>query len=346
MVKSVLTVIGENIHTTRVLRTNGKRVIRKENGDEFVVYKNIDDITSFMPIPDFFKDTQVYKQGSVKHFMIAVTLGMSGSDEDRIHGENYISAEIKRQEDKGSNFLDLNVDEISYKIDIQKEAMAWLIGHYSSVAKLPPCIDSSSVEIIQHGLKCYRSVGSPQGPPMINSASLERISVLDLVTENNATAIVTASGIDSMPSEISDRISNLSQMIKQCLERKIPLSQIYLDALVFPIAVDQNFGNHYLEAVAQIRERFGEEIHITGGLSNVSFGLPLRKLINDTFIRLSIESGVDSAILNPVESDVERIFALDMESERVQTTINMLLGKDEYCTNFLSKYRSGRLAEI
>ena len=129
MVKSGLTVIGENIHTTRVLRTNGKRVIRNENGDEFVVYKNIDDITSLMPIPDFFKDTQIYKQGSVKHFMIAVTLGMSDLTEDRIHGENYISAEIKRQEDKGSNFLDLNVDEISYKIDIQKKAMAWLIGH-------------------------------------------------------------------------------------------------------------------------------------------------------------------------------------------------------------------------
>ena len=87
---------------------------------------------------------------------------------------------------------------------------------------------------------------------------------------------MTASGIDSMPSEISDRISNVSQMIKQCLEREIPLSRIYLDALVFPIAVDQNFGNHYLEAVAQIRGRFGEKIHITGGLSNVSFGLPLR----------------------------------------------------------------------
>ena len=72
-----------------------------------------------MPIPDFFKDTQVYKQGSVKHFMIAVTLGMSGLDQDRILGENYISAEIKRQEDRGSNILDLNVDEISYKIDIQ-----------------------------------------------------------------------------------------------------------------------------------------------------------------------------------------------------------------------------------
>jgi hypothetical protein len=50
--------------------------------------------------------------------------------------------------------------------------------------------------------------------------------------------------------------------------------------------------------------------------------------------------------LNPVESDVERIFGLDMESERVQTTINMLLGKDEYCTDFLSKYRSGKLTKI
>ena len=344
MANPPFTIIGENIHTTRVLRTDGKRVTEDENGTGFVSYRNINGEISFMPIPDSFKETQVYKEGRVKHFMIAVTLGMSDSAEERRQGEDYILAEIKRQESKGSDFLDLNVDEISYKIDIQKAAIAWLVEFYVAKAKVPPSIDSSSAEIIQCGLETYKYLGSHQGSPMVNSASLERVSVLDLVAGTDSSVIVTAAGSDAMPSEVSDRVFNVSQMIKECLKRGIASSKIYVDALVFPISVDQNFGNHYLESVTEIRRQFGNEIHITGGLSNVSFGLPLRKLINDTFIRLSIESGVDSAILNPVESDLGRIFNLDMESEPVQTAINMLTGKDEYCSDFLRKYREGRLS--
>jgi len=344
MTNSSFAVIGENIHTTRVLRTDGKRVGEDENGRTSVKYRDINGAIAFMDIPDSFKETQVYRQGRVKHFMIAVTLGMSDSEEERTQGENYILAEIRRQESKGSAFLDLNVDEISYKIDIQKAAIAWLVELFSTVAKIPPSIDSSSAEIIQCGLETYSDLGSPQGSPMINSASLERVSVLDLVTGTDFSIIVTAAGSDAMPSEISDRVSNVSQMIEECLKRGIPRSKIYVDALVFPISVDQNFGNHYLESVIEIRRQFGNEIHITGGLSNVSFGLPMRKLINDTFIKLSIEAGVDSAILNPIESDLERILDLDMESDRVQTAINMLTGKDEYCMNFLSQYREGGLS--
>jgi len=344
MAISSFTIIGENIHTTRVLRTDGKRVTEDECGRESVNYRDINGTLSLMRIPDSFKETQVYKQGRVKHFMIAVTLGMSDSEEERVQGENYILAEIKRQESKGSDFLDLNVDEISYKIDIQKAAIVWLVEFFSTMAKVPPSIDSSSPEILQCGLEAYKNLGSTQGPPMVNSASLERVSVLDLVAGTDSSVIVTAAGSDAMPTEVSDRVSNVSQMIEECLKRGIARSKIYVDALVFPISVDQNFGNHYLESVIEIRKQFGNEIHITGGLSNVSFGLPMRKLINDTFIRLSIESGVDSAILNPVESDLRRIFDLDMESERVQTSIKMLTGQDEYCMDFLAKYREGSLS--
>ena len=346
MSNSRFTIIGENIHTTRVLRRDGSRVEQRENGEECVVYKTPDGITSFMPIPDSFKETQVYIQGRVKHFMVAVTLGMSDSIEDRRQGESYILAEIKRQESNGSDFLDLNIDEISYKLDVQKKAIEWLVEFYSSVANTPPSIDSSSFEIIQHGIKTYQNAGLPQGAPMINSASLERVSVLDLVVENDSCVIVTAAGSESMPNGIEDRISNVSKIVDQCIERRIPLSKIYVDPLVFPISVDQNFGNHFLKAVSKIREEYGEEINITGGLSNISFGLPARRLINDTFISLSMGSGVDSAILNPVESKLERILDLDMESEPVQAATDMLLGKDEYCMKFLSEFREGKLSRI
>ena len=59
-----------------------------------------------------------------------------------------------------------------------------------------------------------------------------------------------------------------------------------------------------------------------------------------------MEAGVDSAILNPVESKLERIMALDMESEQVQITVDMLLGRDEFCTKFLSKFRENKLSRI
>ena len=103
------TIIGENIHTTRIVMRNGKRVGMDNNGNQVVLYKNVDDNSSMMPIPDAFKKTQVYQEGRVKHFMIAVTLGMSSSSVERKSGEDYILSEIIKQERAGSNFLDLNM---------------------------------------------------------------------------------------------------------------------------------------------------------------------------------------------------------------------------------------------
>ena len=85
-------------------------------------------------------------------------------------------------------------------------------------------------------------------------------------------------------------------------------------------------------------------MRISGGQSNVSFGLPARKLINDTFIRLAIEAGVNSGIVNPVETNIERIMSMDMESEKCKAAKDMLTGQDEYCMTFISKYREGALS--
>ena len=117
-------------------------------------------------------------------------------------------------------------DEISYKIDIQKAAIAWLVEFYAANANVPPSIDSSSAEIIQCGLETYRAFGSSQGSPMVNSSSLERLSVLDLVAGTESSIIVTAAGSESMPSDVWDRVSNVSKMIEECLKRGIACSKI------------------------------------------------------------------------------------------------------------------------
>ena len=323
----------------------GKRVGSDPNGRESVIYRGTDGIKQFMTIPDEFKKTQVYEEGRVKHFMIAVSKGMSEDPYEQKEGESYIAAEIERQERFGSNFLDLNIDEISYKIENQKKAIKWLVGFYGSISNLPPSIDSSSLEIINVGLEEYERIGRPQGDPMINSASLERVGVLDLVSGHKGHVIVTAAGLDGMPSDEEGRLENAAKMVDQCRDRNISFDRIHIDPLLFPISVDQTFGNHYLEAVRLMRMEFGGDIRITGGLSNVSFGLPSRRLINDTFIRLAIDAGVDSGILNPIESHWSRVMGLNMESDRVKIAMDMLLGRDEFCMNFIGSFREGILSD-
>ena len=140
-----------------------------------------------------------------------------------------------------------------------------------------------------------------------------------------------------------ERLSNVSKMIDECYQRQIPLNKIHVDPLLFPISVDKRYGNHFLDSIKGIRKKFGEEIHVSGGMSNVSFGLPARKLINDTLIKLSIDAGANSGIINPLESDIEKIQNMDLDCGPVKIASQMLLGHDEYCMNFISQFREGNL---
>ena len=336
--------IGENIHTTRVLMRDGRRIGQNENGEDVVVYRSLTGENKFMEIPEIYRETQSFKDGRVKHFMVAISNGMSSNSRLTKEGEDYIAAEIFRQENNRADFLDLNVDELSYRINVQKEAMEWLVDLFCSKAHLPPSIDSSSMDILRAGLNRYIANGSPQGKPMVNSASLERLEVLDLVSEYDSYVIVTSAGSEGMPENEHERLDNAQSMMEECGNRDISDHQIHIDPLLFPIAVDQSYGNHFLETVALMKSEFGSDVRISGGLSNVSFGLPARKLINDTFIRLAIEAGVNSGIVNPIETNIDRIMSMDMESEKCKAAKDMLTGQDEYCMNFISKYREGVLS--
>ena len=131
-----------------------------------------------MTIPDEMKKTQPYQQGQAKHFMIAIWKGLFGDSVDQDESVDYIKNEIKRQEAAGANFLDLNVDEMSHKLDIQIKSMKWLVSVVEEYSSVPPSIDSSNSEIIQAGLSQY---SGKQGRPMINSIALERVETFDLV---------------------------------------------------------------------------------------------------------------------------------------------------------------------
>jgi len=337
--KHSFTTIGENIHTTRVLLRKGRRITNNPEGVESIVYINLDGQTCYLPIPETVKHTQDYEEGRIKHVKIAIQAAMSGNLHAK-EGLNYLHYLVQRQLSAGADFLDLNVDEVSLKLSDQKKAMQWLVRIVQPMSTVPVSVDSSNIEIIEAGLKVCQT---QMGRNLLNSASLERVEALDLARRHNTKSILTAAGEKGMPQNERERLDNASRMIDAALSKGIALEDIYVDVLVFPISVDAEFGYHSLETIRQLRAQFGSAIYITGGLSNVSFGLPCRRRINDVFILLALEAGADSGIIDPVTSNLDRVLSMDRQSRPYQLTEKMLLGEDQYCKNFLQAFRKGEL---
>lgn len=335
-------VIGENIHTTRVYLRHGVHISTPPDGVESVRFENASGEERFLPISEHIRHSQDFEGGRVKHVKVAVQAAMGNDADLAALGSKYLEAQIQRQIDRGADFLDLNVDEISLKEVEQQEAMEWLVGFVQERSSVPLCIDSSKSKTIETGLK---ACNGRAGRPILNSASLERIDALDLVGKYDACVIVTAAGESGMPQNAEERVANASQMTDAAIARGIALPDIYIDPLMFPISVDEQYGNHVFDAIRQLRDKYGPDIRISGGFSNVSFGLPCRKLINDVFTVLAVEAGADSGIIDPVFNDLGRVFTIDRSSVAWEHARALLVGEDPGCMMFLMAFRQELFAD-
>ena len=333
------TVIGENIHTTRIVLRKGKRFAIRQ-GVEGVKFVSENGEPGFLPISDSMLTSQAYKEGRIKHVALAVEAAMSDGPHADL-GHEYLLRIVLDQERTGAHYLDVNVDEISLKTAEQRRAMAWLVGYVRSLTDLPISVDSSDISVIETGLAAATGGDSR---PMLNSASLERTEAIQLAVAFGARPIVTAAGAEGMPSDAAERVDNASRMVEAALAAGVDIGDIFIDPLVFPISVDGNFGVHTLDAIRTLRNRFGADIHLTGGMSNVSFGIPARKLMNTVFINLAIEAGADSGIIDPVMNPLTDAFATDRDSEPYRLAEDVLLGRDEFCMNYITAWRKGALS--
>ena len=332
--------IGENIHTSRTVKQGGPRTGTTPGGQEAVTFKGEDGQTRFLTVPEIFKKRQPYMEGNLKHFMIAVYQGVHGDADEQATGAAYVHWEARRQIKAGASYLDLNVDEVSYNLAEQKHSMVWLVNAVQQVSSVPVSVDSSNAEIIAEGLASY---DGRAGRPVLNSVALERVGALDLVLKHNTRVVVTAAAESGMPSNAEERLANIGKIVEAALSKGVKREDLFIDCLAFPIAVAPEYGRHFLDAVALVRKEYGPAVHITGGISNMSFGLPKRRLVNDTFLYLALEHGADSGIINPLETSPSGAFSLDLQSEPVKIAMDMLLGGDEYCVKFLQAFRAGKL---
>lgn len=233
---------------------------------------------------------------------------------------------VLKQVAAGAHMLDVNGGLPGQEV----EALKWLVGVVQEVSDLPLCLDSPDPVALAAALPlCTRT-------PMISSIEIARYEpILELVKEYGTRVVGLAMGPSGPPSGIQDRIDNAARLIDRMLADGVPVSDIYLDPCVLPVSTGGDNGIGVAEAITQIMARY-PGIHTTVGLSNSSFGLPLRKLLNQTYLAVLMSRGLDSVIVDPTDRHMmATLFAAEA-----------LLGRDDYCMNYLRAYRAGKFEGV
>ncbi len=334
-------IIGENIHCSRVVKREGARGGIAPDGRPGVRFPDGEGGEAWVPLPASIIESKEFSSSErIKHVMAAVRVGLAGGADADV-AARYVAWMAQRQIAGGAHYLDLNVDEISPEVGGRLEAMQWLVAAVGPASSVPLSIDSSDAAVLEAGLDAIDPAWAEGATPMVNSASTERPDVLELVRQRGTPVVLSCTGA-SMPSGTQDRIDRAEQIVGMAFDLGLAADSLFVDPLVIPIGVDPMAGSSYLEAVRTIRERFGADIHITGGVSNISFGLPARRLISDVFLDLSVQAGQDSGIIDPV-ADVQAALDPDRDSEPYRLAAAMLTGEDAFGMAFIEAFRAGRL---
>ena len=331
--------VGENIHCTRIYKVGGLFVKSLDDNTHVIAYKD-EGGEKQLPIPHRFVESSDWKNGKVKHAAVAMWQGLNGSKEEQRAGVAYLHHMVRRQEAHGAAFIDLNVDEYSTNIGERKDLIRWAAGVIQQVSTVPLSIDSSNVEILEAGLE---ACDPAKGKPMVNSVSLERKDAIKIAESTGAAVIAAATGESSMPTNKAERIANLESLISLLQGSGFTHDRIYLDPLVFPVSVDPANGLMVLETVEELRRAFGQDIHFAPGLSNISYGMPKRKLINQVFTYLCVKRGLDGGIVDPLQINQDALDLLDPASESFQITEAFLTGQDQYGMNYITAVRGGKI---
>jgi cobalamin-dependent methionine synthase I len=238
----------------------------------------------------------------------------------------FIQGLARRQVEAGADWLD-----VSAGTSPQREAddLVWLVQTVQEVVDVPLCLDSANPRALAGAIKEVRQT------PLINSISGERTrldGILPLVRETECPVIALAIDDEGVPSSVEDRLTVIRRVLDELRGVGVADDRIYVDPLVGAIAANAESGVTALDTMRAVRAEF-PDVHLASGLSNVSFGLPVRTLINRAFLTLALEAGLDTAILDP----------LDHELRKALLAAEVVLGLDRYCLNYTRAYRAGLL---
>jgi 5-methyltetrahydrofolate--homocysteine methyltransferase len=232
----------------------------------------------------------------------------------------------RRQVEAGAKWIDVNAGAFPTE---EVEKMQWLITVIRKVTDAPLSIDSPRPAAVEAGL----AIAGPE--PFLNSISAEseRYSTLIPFIKKYNTHVVALSLDDNgMTDDMQKVWLTADGLIKRLEDDGVPPDHIFVDPLIRPVSTNGEYGMGALWVVEKITAMH-PQVHKTCGLSNVSYGLPKRKLVNQVFAAMAIAKGMDSAIIDPLDP---RMMACIAAAEA-------LAGKDQFCMGYITAEREGRL---
>lgn len=235
---------------------------------------------------------------------------------------DYILTQALQQVNGGAEILDVNVGHP--EID-EKKMMTAAVKAIQSVCDAPLQIDSTKPDVLEQGLRYYN------GKPIVNSVNGEEkslSSVLPLVKKYGASVVGLTLDENGIPKTAEGRFEIAKRIVSRAEALGIDRGDVYIDCLTLTVSAEQDACRQTLEALHRVKTELGCKTCL--GVSNISFGLPNRELVNSTFLTMALEEGLDLPIMNPnVESMTGAVRAF-----------RVLSGTDKNSTDFISAYNN------
>ncbi len=245
------------------------------------------------------------------------------------HDSDFIKERAKIQANAGASYIDCcaSVDE-----GIEVDTMKWMIDCIQEVTDLPIAVDSPSPDVLAQVYKFCNK------PGVINSVSMEGDKIEKIFPEVADTPweIVCLLCDDTgIPKSAEDRLNVFERVMKKAKEYNIAPNRFHIDPMVEMLCTSEDGMNMNVEVIKTIRAQY-PDIHIVAAVSNISYNLPVRKLVNVGYTVLAMNAGMDSIICDPTDN---------LMSGLIYAT-EALLGMDEYCMEYISAYREGLFGPV
>ena len=224
-----------------------------------------------------------------------------------------------RQVKTGADVLDVNVGTSGVdEVELLPEA----VKAVAEVVDVPLCIDSDNPKALEAALKVYK------GKPIINSVTGQESvlsEILPLVKEYGAAVIALTMDDEGTPNNVDRRTAIAHKIIERAEAIGIPREDVIVDCLVMSVATDTYAAVTTFNTIRRVREELG--VNQSLGASNISFGLPEREVLNNSFLTLAINAGVNCPVVN-----VAKVRSAILATE-------VLMGRDRYALRYIRAYR-------
>ena len=236
---------------------------------------------------------------------------------------NYILGQATEQIEAGAEILDVNVGHP--EID-EKEMMIKTVKELQSIVSVPLQIDSTKPEVIEAALRVYN------GKAIVNSVNGEDKvldTILPIVKKYGAAVIGLALDENGIPADYKGRVEIAKKILNKALSYGIPKEDIIIDCLVLTVSAEQKAAGETLKALNIVKNELG--LRTVLGVSNISFGLPNRELVNKTFLTMALTNGLDLPIMNPnVPSMVWAVRTYKVLADIDKNSMEFISHADEY----------------